>query len=449
MVESGMHQHLSQRIVAGAAMQRKLAILQASGMELDHLIREIVDSNPVLEMQSSDEAVSIDLLGDESGDDGDTWEDRSKGDYYYESLVAPETLASSLKEQIFHSSLPGEIEHAVCLMIDSLDDRGFFEEAPAVIMETHGISADVGEAALLALRDMEPAGVGAVDVRGSLLIQLSREGEQGSLAFLLVESCWDDLVKHRYDDAASTLGVERSDVLEALERIKRLNPDPGANFRSGTNPYITADVIVERNEVGEWDVRLTGTGVPVLSVNDDYKEIMAESSDNPTLREYLKKAFSEARELMNDLSTRQETILKLAWILVSRQRDYFDQGIKGLKPLGMEAAAEELNVSISTVSRAVSGKYLLGPWGYRELRTFFSSGVEKRSSLNDGGESMAMEAVQSLILDMIKHEDASHPLSDAVIAERLASENGLKISRRTVAKYRDLMKILPASLRKA
>lgn len=470
MGESGMQQHLSQRIVAGVGMQRRLSILQATGMELEHMVRQIVETNPVLDMQMVDDTLSIDHIdrldrADIMDDDADSdreWGDDSlageesdlprPSDYYYESLVAPETLSSHLRGQIAHSSLPEEVEKAAYIMVDSLDDRGFFEEDPEFIMERYGIATDAGKLALESIRDMDPVGIGARDMRESLLIQMPREGETDSLAFKLVESCWEELSKHRYEDAALRLGVDLSDVRTALDTIRRLNPDPGAAFRSEANPYIAADIVVERNDVGEWDIRLTGDGVPVLSMNDDYKEILAESSGDASLRDYLKKAFADARELMNDLASRQETLLKLSWILVLRQKEYFERGTKGLKPLGMESVAEEMGVSVSTVSRAVSGKYLLSPWGYKELRSFFSSGVDVEGAPPESlikGDSLAQEAVQALILDLIREEDSSAPLSDAAIADKLAREHGVKIARRTVAKYRDLMKILPASLRKS
>ncbi|MEG1508033.1 MAG: RNA polymerase factor sigma-54 [Akkermansia sp.] len=464
MSETGMHQELSQRMGASASMQLGMRVLQANGIELQQIVNQIMESNPVLELESSDELLSINGEPDDAnvheGDDAQNdWDEymptpvsdagMAHQEYYYDSITAPETLSSHLQNQLAQASLSDDVRVATSLLIDSLDDRGFFEEAPATIAEREGMPPLILTKALSVLHEMEPSGVGAGDLRESLLLQLSHEGETDSLAYRVIESCWAELAKHRYDEIGEVMHINREAVQDAVERIRRLNPDPGATFRVSSNPYISPDVVITKDESGGWEIELTGDCVPKLRLNDEYKEILSESAGDASLRDFLKKAFREAKDLMGALDQRQEMILKICRDLVVRQRDYFLKGPRGLKPLGMNVVAEDVGVHLSTISRAVNGKYILGPWGYKELRSFFGSGVEtdKREPATDYPEGASMEAIQCIIRDLIQNEEAKNPLSDATLAD-LLQKKGFKIARRTLAKYRDQMKILPASLRK-
>ena len=295
--------------------------------------------------------------------------------------------------------------------------------------------------ALRVVQDLEPAGVGARNLQESLLLQLRRVDEAGSLAYRLAAEEWENLIHHRYALAARSLGFSEKQVAAAAHRISRLNPDPGSSFSPAERCILVPDVIVER--IGEeLRVSLTGEGVPRLALSSQYREMLAAQSDRPELRRYLSRCFSEGRDLIRAIEKRQETILAVAQSIVRFQKEFFFKGPA---------------MHISTVSRAVNGKFLRCEFGVFELRRFFSislpvteaqqatSPAEKTSSA--GPTEVSAATVQSRIRYLVDHESPRKPLSDAGI-EKILADEGIRISRRTIAKYRDRMHILPTHLRK-
>jgi len=406
MSEVSLQHGMARQMAASQSMQAGMQILQASALELKQLLRHALETNPMLEElpDASPEAL-------EDGPDGDAWNEREDGwneftpegrpsaeaaarrDFMYESVVAPESLKTHLTDQAQHSALTGRARDALFLLIDALDDRGFLTESPQELEERECFSMRDMEEALDVLRGMDPPGVGAADLRDSLLIQLEQRGLKRSLAFRLVKRCWRELAAHKYEEAARLLDVEPEAVAEALEVIRSLTPDPGCAYAPGGNPHLLPDVIVEEGPSGGLDVVLTSEYLPRLSMNERYMELMAESSGSRELRQYLRKAFREGQELLRALDMRQETVLRLARAIVRRQEDFFRFGPSRLKAMGMEEVAEEMGVHVSTVSRACRDKYLLCKWGMKELRAFFSAGVpaqmsRKRSSSPSLGKNM-------------------------------------------------------------
>ena len=442
MSEVSLQHGMTRQMAVSQSMQTGMQILQASALELRQIIRQALETNPML-----------DELPDASPD-GDAWNEREDGwneftaegrlsgdaaarrDFMYESVVAPESLKTHLMDQAQHSALTGRARDALFLLIDALDERGFLTESPQELEEQGCFSMRDMEEALAALREMDPPGVGAANLRDSLLIQLEQRGLKRSLAFRLVKRCWRELAAHKYEEAARLLDVEPGAVAAALEVIRSLTPDPGGAYAPGGNPHLLPDVIVEEGPSGVLEVILTSEYLPRLSMNERYMELMAEGSGS--------------RELLRALDMRQETVLRLARVIVRRQEDFFRSGPSRLKAMGMEEVAEEMGVHVSTVSRACRDKYLLCKWGMKELRSFFSAGVPSEGGVSPEGAAsgaVASGAVQELMRRLIAEEDSSKPLSDAGLAAALR-EKGVNIARRTVAKYREQMKILPASLRR-
>lgn len=463
MSEVSLQHGMTCQMAVSQSMQTGMQILQASALELRQIIRQALETNPMLDElpDASPEAL-------EDGPDGDAWNEREDGwneftaegrlsgdaaarrDFMYESVVAPESLKTHLMDQAQHSALTGRARDALFLLIDALDERGFLTESPQELEEQGCFSMRDMEEALAALREMDPPGVGAANLRDSLLIQLEQRGLKRSLAFRLVKRCWRELAAHKYEEAARLLDVEPGAVAAALEVIRSLTPDPGGAYAPGGNPHLLPDVIVEEGPSGVLEVILTSEYLPRLSMNERYMELMAEGSGSRELRQYLRRAFREGQELLRALDMRQETVLRLARVIVRRQEDFFRSGPSRLKAMGMEEVAEEMGVHVSTVSRACRDKYLLCRWGMKELRSFFSAGVPSEGGVSpDGAASgaVAAGAVQELMRRLIAEEDSSKPLSDAGLAAALR-EKGVNIARRTVAKYREQMKILPASLRR-
>lgn len=424
-------QGMRQTMTMGASMQLFLRALQATQTELTQMATQALNSNPTLE-ESAPPAAEDDALPSPD------FEATQRHASMMEALPQQTTLSSHLEEQVLQSALPRTLERDALTLIARLDSHGFFSEPP----EKLGMPPERMHKALLVVQDLEPAGVGAVDLRESLLLQLRREGEEKSLAYRLADECWDDLARHRFARAARYLGVSEEAARAAVHRISRLNPDPGSAFSSVEQPIGAPDVIVTRLG-GELTVSLTGEMVPHLALSSQYREMLAEQGDKAELRRYLSRCFREGRELIRAIEKRQETILSVARAIVERQRDFFLRGPSRLLPLRMEEIAETVQMHISTVSRAVNGKYLRCEYGVYELRSFFTVALASR----EGEESFSGAAVKARIRAFIDEENPAAPLSDAAI-EKLLAKQGLTVARRTIAKYRDQLRILPASMRK-
>ena len=421
-------------MVAGAAMQLYLRALQATQMELAQLANHALAANPALE-EAPPEPPSPDAYIPSGPAD---YEATRRHDLFMDSLPQQDTLSAHLEEQVRRSALPAEVESAALALIDHLDERGFFTDAP----ESLGLPAAVCRRALQVVQDLEPAGVGAHDLRESLMLQLRRSGESGSVAELLVRDHWQALVRHRYADAARALNIPESKVADAAYRISRLNPDPGSSFARIEHLSIVPDVEVLRRG-DELSVRLTGEMVPRLMLSPDYREMMVEQSDKPEVRSYLSRCFREGRELIQAIEKRQQTILIITQALVERQRDFFLLGPSHLLPLKMDTIATQTGLHVSTISRAVNGKFLRYGHGVYELRSFFSAALPTDAE----GEGVSAAGVCARIKALIDAEDPHKPLSDAKI-EKLLADEGMRVARRTIAKYRDRLRLLPAALRK-
>lgn len=442
-----MRQGLAQSMVAGASLRMFMRVLQCSTMGLEQLVHQAMAANPVLEEEppSPPESPEDEDWKEDSGADADA---ARRHEFMMESVREAPSLHEHLKEQVRRSAFAPPLERAALLLIDELDARGFFEEAPEKAAARLGISRALLPQALDVLYDLEPAGVGARDLRDSLSIQLAQAGERGSLAGRLLDTCWEDLVRHRYEAAAGVLGASEEEVRRAAARIARLNPDPGASFSREENAAVTPDLLVRADESGEIEVVAVEASLPRLRIDGTYREMLAEYAGNREVRAYLSRCFREGRELIKAIADRQATILAIGQVIAARQKEFFLHGPASLRPLKMEEVAGDAGVHVSTVSRTVNNKYLLCSWGLFELRSFFQSALP--GPVEDGShgtESMSAGAVQTHIRALIEAENPAKPLSDAKIEALLAGE-GISIARRTIAKYRDQMKILPASLRK-
>ena len=434
-----MRQGMGQDMVATASMQLFMRALQATNMELRRMAAQAMTANPALEELGPKEGADDDADA-QGAVDRDATRRHSE---FMDALEAEETLVSHLEEELRQSGLPEAVEAAALTLVQYLDAHGMFDEAPAEIAVREGFSDAVCREALRAVQELDPAGVGAVDLRDSLLIQLRRAGEaDDALAVRVLREQWEALVRHRYADAARALGVSEDEVQAAAHRISRLNPDPGSGFAQTERHVIEPDVVVEADEGGRYAARLTGENIPQLELSAEYREMMAEQADKPEVRQYLSRCFKEGRELIRAIAERQATILKVAQAVAERQQEFFRRGRAALLPMRMEDVAADTGLSVSTVSRAVSGKYLRCSHGVYALRGFFAAALPAGDDA-----AVSADAVQQRILCLVQGEDPAHPLSDAALEAALA-EQGITVARRTVAKYREKLKILPTNLRR-
>ena len=426
----GMEQDMRQSMVATAAMQLFMRALQATNMELQQMAAQAVAANPTLEETEPTAA---------PGEYAPTGAELSA--FRLDSVTEAPSLSRYLEEQLRRSALPPATEAAALCLLNHLSPRGFFEEAPADIAAREHIPPRQLKTALAAIRDLDPPGVGAVNLRDSLMLQLTRLGEEDGLPMQLLREHWDALVQHRYADSARTLGTEEYRVIDAAARIARLNPNPGAGFAPEERMIVQPDIVVERDG-DELTVQLTGENVPKLALSAAYREMMAEQADKKEVRQYLSHCFREGRDLIRAIEQRQQTILRVAQAITERQRDFFLRGEQHLRPMKMEDIAADTGLHTSTVSRAVNGKYLRYNRKLTELRRFFTTALPA-----DSGTAVSPETIKAKIRAHIAAESPAKPLSDAKLESLLAAD-GTPIARRTIAKYREQMKILPAHLRR-
>ncbi len=412
-------------MVAGAAMQQSMRILQANVTELQQLVTHALEANPTLEERE----ISVDTDSPEA-------QTKDIAQYHLlEQLSEKPSLTDHLHEQIIQDDLSPELTEACLYLIDSLDGRGYLD---AQDIPEEKIYAK----ALKTIQQLEPAGVGARNLRECLLLQLEQAGEGETLAAELLREHWESLVQHQYARVAAQLALEETSVRDAAERLKRLQPNPANDYAEVDSSIILPDVLVEEGEDGELLVSLTGEYIPQLAISADYRSMMAEKAENKELREYLSRCFREARDLISAIEQRQHNILQAARAIVVRQEEFFRVGASALRPLKMEQIAEDTGVHLSTISRAVRGKYIKCRFGVFELRSFFQHEIKSET-----GEQRSVSSVQRRISTLISEENKQSPLSDSELVSQLAEE-GIYVARRTVAKYRDQLGIPPAQQRK-
>jgi RNA polymerase sigma-54 factor len=292
------------------------------------------------------------------------------------------------------------------------------------------------------IQRLDPPGIGARDLRECLLIQLREDKNIDSLTFRLVDEAFTDLIAHRWNDLAKRFGVEPVAVQAAADGLAKLDPKPGLKYSSQSDGYIIPDLIVDK--IGtRYHVFLNDTGMPRLRLSRSYQEIARDKKKmTPENREFIASKMNSANWMIQAIEQRRQTMLKVMNFIVDRQRDFFEKGIEYLKPLTLREVAEVINMHESTVSRVTNEKYVQTPRGVLPLKFFFSSALSTAS-----GEEASARSIRAKLQKMVAEEDSGKPLTDQQIVH-LFQEQGIQIARRTVAKYRDQLGILPARMRK-
>jgi RNA polymerase sigma-54 factor len=298
------------------------------------------------------------------------------------------------------------------------------------------------EAMLATIQQLDPPGVGARDLRECLLLQLRELGDGESLTHRLVAEAFDDLKAHRWNDLAKRFGVDPGAVQAAADQLARFDPKPGLKYSDRSDGYIIPDLIVEK--IGErYHVFLNDTGMPRLRLSRAYQEVARDKKKlTQENREFIAAKLNSANWMIQAIEQRRQTMLKVMNFIVDRQRDFFEKGIEYLKPLTLREVAEVINMHESTVSRVTNEKYVQTPRGVLPLKFFFSSALSTAS-----GEDASARSIRAKLQKMVGEENPSKPLTDQQIVH-LFQEQGIQIARRTVAKYRDQLGILPARMRK-
>ena len=314
-------------------------------------------------------------------------------------------------------------------------------EAPATPAIPYYTVAEAEEMLRL-IQKLDPPGVAARDLRECLLLQLQDKKETDTLAFRLVHDAFEDLKAHRWSDLGKRFGLEPAEVQRVADDLSRLDPKPGLQYSSASDSYITPDLIVERID-GKYQVFLNDTGLPRLRISKTYQDIARDrrkfQGEN---KEFINQRLNSAHWMLQAIEQRRQTMLKVMNFIVDRQREFFDKGVEFLKPLTLREVADVINMHESTVSRVTNEKYVQTPRGLLPLKFFFSSGLQTTT-----GEDASARSIKAQIKKLVDDEEPTNPLTDQEIVQQF-EQRGVKIARRTVAKYRDQLNILPARMRK-
>lgn len=479
MCAQGFHQELRQRqtqqLVLAPQLRQSLKILQVAALDLRTTIQEELQSNPALEELPLD-MISIEEKSDngepeekEGGKEelefdesfeilnklNDEWkdymadmggtqftrEDADRREHFFDSLVSETSLQEHLMQQAEMADLTDAQKEAMEYLVGSLDNNGFLTATLSDIALMSSLPLNSVQEAHQILLSFDPPGIGCADLRECLLLQLKLKGRSTSIAARITKDHFDLLTRRRIPDIARRMGLSVEDIQKALKEIALLDPAPGRRFAEDSNRVVVPDVIV-RNDDGEWVIELNNDYVPRLRLSQSYKDLIAKGKLSKQEKEYLQEKLRSGKFLISSIEQRQQTIEKITREILRVQMDFFEEGVSKLRPLTMTQVAEAVGVHETTVSRAIANKFIETPHGIFDLKYFFTPGYKSSE-----GESVSNTSVKDMIATLVQGEDTAHPLSDQEIVGRLA-EREIKIARRTVAKYREELGILPSNLRR-
>lgn len=462
-VNIGLETKLSQKLLITPQMKQSLEILQKPLTELQSEIDTYLEENPILEVgEDRQEEKPADKPEEkESSFEDDIinvdWDElyRDSGELYYKPssdseefdferfVKVEETLYDHLEKQVIVLGLKEKDEVVALHIIGSLDDDGYFRADVDEIADEVGCEPEKVAQILKLIQNLEPAGIAATSLHSCIakqLLELGIEQVYVDLAAELLENYSNYLINYKYEEAMSEMSIEKDTFDYLLELIRKTDPKPGLGF-SGGGRHITPDVYIVKSRDGKYEVVLNEEGMPALKMNTYYIRLMKQANQSEEARKYLEEKVKGAIWLIKSLNKRQKAIYKVARAIVDVQKEFLDKGEKYLKPLKLKDIAEVTELHESTVSRVTSGKYAMTEGGVFELKYFFVKGLD-----SDSGD-MSTQKVKVMIRNIVEEEDPESPYSDEKIVEIL-QKKGIKIARRTVAKYRDELNIPTKSQRK-
>ena len=486
-LEMRSQMRMEQRMKLAPHMIQSMEILQLPILALQERIEQELNNNPVLEMVEPENPDETDGAREEPQADADEKDlvlstDNNKADDFerldglgdgftdymaeagpfrrriqteerdrkLEALkntaAPPQSLHEYLAEQWRLVDADEPVKKAGSMIIDYLDNKGYLTvRLEQLYSKDRGdFTVDDLKQALELVQKLEPAGVGARDLKECLLIQMAQSGEDMSFESRLIAEHMDELLENHLPDIAKKMNCSLETINRAIERMSKLDTSPGLQVGRDENLPITPDVIVESDDdSGQYSVRLADSDLPHLRLNDYYARMAKDDRVSEKTRKFLQSNLRSAQWIMEAIEQRKSTLLRVAKAIVKYQEDFFEKGQMHLRPLPMSKVAEEVGVHLATVSRAVAGKYVRCPWGILPLRKFFSGG---REDVN--GQGRSWEAIRAKLQQIIDEEDKTKPLSDDQIRKKLEKAGINNLARRTVAKYRKLLNIPAARFRK-
>ena len=477
-LNQSFHQRQTQQLVLAPQMRQSLKILQVAALDLRAAIQEELQSNPTLEEMpmddmslekatangddkstpSDDSREELDFskdfqvlekigqdwhdhMSDTGGVRQSSTEDEERRQHFFDSLTTETSLQQHLMQQAEMANHPPQIIEALRFLVGSLDDRGYLTATLSDLALLASLPLKTMQEASLLLKTFDPAGIGAENLADCLLIQLAQKGRDKSVAARIIRDHLPLLVRRRIPDLARKTGLANEIIQEAITEIGTLDPAPGRRFADDANRVVVPDVTVEKDGE-EWKIILNHDYIPRLRLSNTYKDLIAKGRLSKQESDYLREKLRSGKFIINAIEQRQRTIERITREIIKHQHEFFDEGVSKLKPLTMTQIADIIGVHETTVSRALANKYMQTPHGVFEMKYFFTSGYQ-----SDAGVSVANTSVKEMIADIIAGEDPGKPLSDQEIVGLLQAK-GLNIARRTVAKYREELGLLPSNLRR-
>ena len=469
-IQQKLHTKLVQKLILTPSLQQAIKLLPMSTLELADLLNQEVVENPMLEevptedLQPAEAAVQQEKAEEAKSEKGDSWDDSDYeyffGDYLDDgyrphtpqevkelppienTLATSSSLADHLMWQV--SLLPdeGELREIGSAIIGNLNDDGMLVASLDEIAAMGPWPIEQVEKALKVVQSFDPIGVAARDLQECLLLQIRHIGLEGTPTEKIITEHLRLLQGHNVPEIAKRLGMSIDDLKEHIEIIRHLDPKPGSRYNPSQSHYVIPDVYVVKVE-DQYVAVLNEEGLPQLRISPVYRRLLDKSADNTSeTRAYVKDKFRSALWLIKSVEQRQKTIYKVATSIITFQRDFLDHGIEYLKPLVLRDVASDIGMHESTVSRVVTNKYMHTPQGVFEMKYFFHSGIS-----SSYGESVSSVTIKQRIRKIIEAEDPRKPLSDSKIVSILQHE-GLVLARRTIAKYREELKIPTSNQRK-
>lgn len=468
----GMFQQQRQQMLLAPQLRQSLELLQVPVLELRTLVQQELERNPTLEEKPAEnERVEVET-GDEDAKRAeeqefqdefkklaaldDEWreyfrqsqsvrpynaDEAAKREFLMNSLTRSDSLQEHLLHQLHLASLSEHDQKIGELIIGSITDDGFLITPPEEMAVAGGYAPGEIERVLATIREFDPVGVAACDLRECLLLQLERLGKKNSLAATIVQNHLEDLGAKKFAQIAKAQGVTVEAIHDAGRLIATLEPKPGRRFSSEESAYVTPEVLVQKVR-GEYVVLMDNEQMPHLSISKHYRQLMEDPATSREVKNYIREKIRAGAFLIKSIQQRQQTIFRIATEIVKVQHEFLEHGVAHLKPLIMAQVATIVGVHETTVSRAIANKYMLTPRGLFEMKYFFTPGYQTAD-----GQSVSNKVIKDAIAQLVAAEDIAHPLSDQVIVAKL-KEKGMSVARRTIAKYREELKILPSHLRK-
>jgi RNA polymerase sigma-54 factor len=473
MADQYLSQTQTQRMsmVLAPQLRQSLELLQVPALELRTLVQQEMQQNPTIEEQSQEEATIEIEQGDadakkeeeEFKDEfdklaklDDEWreyfhqnqsshrysaEETAKRQFFLDSLSQPESLQEHLMSQLTLAGLSEEDRHAGELIIGSINDDGFLATDLQELATTTGFTLQHLQELIALVQEFDPIGVGARDLKECLLIQIRRLGKEDSPAAVVVRDHLDAIGAKKFSEIARATKLTVEQVQDIARFIATLEPKPGRMFASDTTAYVLPEVSIHRVD-DDYVILLNNEHIPHLHISDHYRKLMGDANTPADVKNYIREKIRAGMFLIKSIGQRQQTIYNIAREIVKVQRDFLEHGITHLRPLTMAEIATVVGIHETTVSRAIANKYMQTPRGTFEMKYFFTPGYR-----TSDGQEISNKTIKDAIQTLVGAEDVASPLSDQAMVEKLA-DMGIKVARRTIAKYRDELKILPSHLRK-